>query len=291
MMDRARRITDAANDDTEAYALSIDQRESLLAEIDATGYAILPNKMPEALRLEAIAAILEIVRERRRERPELTSLKVPNCVDDGLAFRKLLMYPAALQLAHDLLGPMFHLIQSNFFYRERNPRDTQDWFAGTPWHADAPRPNLFPQINGVAGLHYLKFSFFLTDLTAGNGGSLQIVKGSHKRPELDNRGDEFRIEDYQSDVVQFDCEPGTVVAFHQGLWHAADVNRSEQPRINAYYSYGPTWLRPLDREFPAMQAIAALTAEERWLLGEPRPALNWWWPSEDGLHRMDRYKR
>jgi len=201
-----------------------------------------------------------------------------------------MMYEPALQLAYDCFGSMFHLCQSNLVSR---PRDTvtNNFIGSSPWHADGPRPNLFPGINGVMGLHYLKFGYFFTDLTHGTGGSLQVVRGSHRRPELDGKGKVFCIEDYASDLVQIDCPAGTVIAFHQAQWHAAPPNGSDVERKNCYVSYCPTWMRPFDREFPTAASLAGATPEERWLLGEPRPSLRWWLPSDEDASRMSRYAR
>ncbi len=142
------------------------------------------------------------------------------------------------------------------------------------------------------GLHYLKFGYFLTDLRHGNGGSLQVVRGTHRRSELDGiKHNEFRIQEYASDLVQLDCEPGTVVAFHQAQWHAAPPNESPIERKNVYISYCPTWMRPLDREMPTDEGLHGLLPEERWLLGEPRPAQRWWLPSTEDLQRLARFQR
>ena len=89
------------------------------------------------------------------------------------------------------------------------------------------------------------------------------------------------MEDYEDDVVTFNCPAGTVVAFHQALWHAAPPNQSDIERKNVYVSYCPTWMRPLDRDLPTEAQLDGLTAEERWLLGEPRPALRWWLPDPE----------
>ena len=148
---------------------------------------------------------------------------------------------------------------------------------------------------GAVGLHYLKFGFFFSDLQHGNGqcyipefsviesagGSLQVVRGSHLRPELDGKGGAsstyiffnkkginymiisstsflFRSEvgascgpgqsapgDFNPsdyDVVKLDVAAGTVVVFHQAQWHSALPNESEIERLNAYISYCPIWL-------------------------------------------------
>lgn len=271
--------------------LSDAQREQIMGQIETDGYAILPDRLPSGQIDELIAAIDRIAGERRAQKPDLTGVKGQNCVDAAPAFRSLMMYEPALQLAYDAFGPMFHLNQSNFVSRRSDPAAAADFVSSSPWHADGPRPGMFPAVQGAMGLHYLKFGYFLTDLTHGRGGSLQVVRGSHQRPELDGKGQAFMIDDYAADLVQFDCPAGTVVVFHQAQWHAAPPNQSEFERKNVYISYCPTWMRPLDREFPTEAQLAGVSAEERWLLGEPRPAQRWWLPGGDDARRMDRFRR
>ncbi|MEM7032897.1 MAG: phytanoyl-CoA dioxygenase family protein [Chloroflexota bacterium] len=273
------------------HALTNQQRDALMAQIERDGYAILPYKLPADVIDQALAAIDRISAEIRADNPGQRSVKMQNCVDTDPAFRRLMMYTPALQMAYDVFGPMFHLNQSNFVSRPRD-EDRPDFVASSPWHCDGPRPGLFPDVNGTMGLHYLKFGYFLTDLTHGTGGSLQVVRGSHSRAELDGKTDgSFDIQDYADDLVQFDCEAGTIVAFHQAQWHAAPPNLSDVERKNVYISYCPTWMRPVDRDFPSEADLVGLTDEERWLLGEPRPALRWWLPSPEDRERMGRFAR
>jgi len=270
--------------------LSDRQREALMASLDVDGFVVLPGLLPESLRQGALAAIDRIALRERAANPGKRSVKIANIVDADQAFRDLMTYEPAVQLAYDCFGPMFHLCQSNMVSR---PRDTvtNDFVGSSPWHADGPRPGLFPKIRGAMGLHYLKFGYFFTDLTHGTGGSLQVVRGSHLRPELDGKRETFRIEDYASDLVQIDCPAGTVIAFNQAQWHAAPPNCSDIERKNCYISYCPTWMRPLDREFPGEGALAGATPEESWLLGEPRPSNRWWIPSKEDITRMSRFSR
>lgn len=271
-------------------SLPVKDRDQILSQLAEDGYAILPMKLSPDLVNEQLEAIDKITHQVRSENPGQRSVKVQNCVDRAPAFRQLMMYTPALQLCYDIFGPMFHLNQSNFVSR---PQDEirSDYVASSPWHSDGPRPGLFPSINGVMGLHYLKFGYFLTDLTHGNGGSLQVVRGSHLRPELDGKKGQFDIQEYAEDLVQFDCEAGTIVAFHQAQWHAAPPNFSDIERKNVYISYCPTWMRPVDRDFPSEEELIGLTPEERWILGEPRPAQRWWLPSKEDLGRMARFSR
>jgi ectoine hydroxylase-related dioxygenase (phytanoyl-CoA dioxygenase family) len=289
-MPAQREFAATPTEDTGARRLTDTERDTLCEALNRDGYVVMPEKLPAKTIAMCLSAIDRIASLKRGDNASV-SVKVQNCVDADPAFRRLMMHEPALQLAYDAFGPMFHLNQSNFVSRPRDNRTLDDFVSSSPWHADGPRPGLFPRVGGAMGLHYLKFGYFLTDLTHGNGGPLMVVRGSHTRPELDNLGSNFRIEDYADDLVTFNCEVGTVVAFHQAQWHAAPPNHSDVERKNVYISYCPTWMRPLDRELPVEGELAGMTAEERWLLGEHRPALRWWIPNEQDLTRMARFRR
>jgi len=113
-----------------------------------------------------------------------------------------------------------------------------------------------------------------------------------KKLELDGiPHSKFNIDDYAKDLRTLNVEAGTIVAFHQAQWHAAPPNHSDIERKNVYISYCPTWMKPLDREYPTAESLQGLEPEAKWLLGEPRPPIRWWLPSEDDMKRMDRYRR
>ncbi|MBZ0291612.1 MAG: phytanoyl-CoA dioxygenase family protein [Anaerolineae bacterium] len=278
----------------ETTRLTNDERDQLNAQLARDGFAVLPHKLPADLANDVIGAIDRITAEQRQSNRSVQSVKLHNCVDHDPAFRRLMMYEPALQLAYDAFGPMFHLNQSNFISRvQEADQDAakKDFAASIDWHADGPRPGLFPRVDGMMGLHYLKFGYFLTDLTHGTGGALQVIRGTHRHEELDGNKKNFNVADYADDLVEFNVEAGTVVVFHQALWHAAMPNQSEVERKNVYISYCPTWMRPVDRDFPAAADLENLSAEERWLLGEPRPAMRWWIPQGDDASRMARFAR
>jgi len=260
-------------------------RDRLIAEFERDGFTFLPDLLDEDLRAACVAAS-----DALHEDAE-AAIKLDNCVDLHPAFRRLMMWTPALQLCHDLLGPSFQLNQSNLIVRPPAPDAGYDFTGASQWHADGPRPRNFPTVDGVRGLHYVKFGFFFTDTRSAGSGALQVVRGSHRRPELDGRGADFRIEDHAGDVVDVACEPGRIVVFHQALWHHAPPNVGEHVRRNCYLSFSPTWMRPFDRVGIGADEAAGLAPEEAFLLGAPRPWRTWWLPTDEEKTVLDRYAR
>ena len=281
--------------DATLTTLTAAQRDELIARIDADGYAVLPGRLPADLQQRLLDQIDDIAARQRAADPSVKSVKQHNCVANGGAMLELVMYEPALQLCHDMLGPVFLLNQSNFISRVQQKIHGFNAAAAIGWHADGPHPRNFPTINGVMGLHYLKFAYFLTDLAHGSGGSLEVVRGSHKRPELDGKGAAFDSDDYADDVIRFDVEPGSIVAFHQAQWHAAHPNASQTERKNLYISYCHAWMTPLDYDLPregeAPDGLEGLSPEASFLLGEYRPPLRFWLPSAEDKQRLARYGR
>jgi hypothetical protein len=270
--------------------LSDAQRKSLQADLDRDGFVVLPGRLPDELLQPALDAIDRHAKPARAKNPpNKPSVKLQNIVDLDLAFMNLMMYEPALQMAYDCFGPMFQLNQSNLVSRPRDP-NLNDFVGSSPWHADGPWPASFPKVEGVVGMHYLKFGYFLTDLTHHNGGSLQVVRGTHKLPARNGLSTEQIKAEYGKDFVQIDCPAGTVIAFHQAQWHAAPPNESDIERKNCYISYCGTWMRPFDRDpLPKGELRTDLSDVERWLLGEYRPPTRWWLPTDEETRRMAAY--
>jgi hypothetical protein len=310
-------MSDCAALEASRHWLSEEQRAAITEAVERDGYAVLPTKLSPADCEVLSRAVLRHADPVRDARPagSQRAVKMQNIVDVDPVFLELAMYPPALQLSYSAFGSgMFHINQSNFIARPREAVPAAlDFLAGSPWHADGPRPaakgSPFPSpsmADGAVGLHYLKFGYFFTDLSHGTGGSLEVVPGSHTRRELDGLGGAATgkalpaghssggpggFDPAKYTVDKLDVPAGTIVVFHQAQWHAAMPNLSDVERLNAYISYCPTWMRPVDRDFPSMESLVArgLGPEARWVLGEPRAPIRWWIPSEDDLHRMDRF--
>lgn len=270
---------------SEEKGFSREERDEILACFARDGFVVLPKLLPESLRAKVEQAIDDQVSLSGEHASE--ALKLDNCVDVDESFRSLMTWKPALQLVYDLLGPSFQLNQSNAIYRPKS-EGALDFQNGAVWHADGPRPS-FPSIQGQTALYYVKFGYFLTDLQHENGGSLEVVRGSHRRRELDGLGADFRIEDHAEDHVTCHVKAGEVVMFHQALWHAAQHNQSEKVRKNCYFSYSPTWMRPFDRSGVSSEEAAELDPVAAFLMGAPRSTQEYWIPREHTMEVMKAY--
>ena len=155
-----------------------------------------------------------------------------------------MLWTPALQLAYDAFGPSFHLCQSNLVSRPPNDNPSNNFVDATPWHSDGPRPRMLPHVNQAMGLIYLKFGFFFSDVTSPKDGPLKIIRGSHRLAEIPHDACKDVKQVHADQLEAFHIPAGTVIAFHQAQWHAADAPSGEIERKNAYISYCPTWVKP-----------------------------------------------
>ena len=63
------------------------------------------------------------------------------------------------------------------------------------------------------------------------------------------------------------------------------------PRTIVYFQYCPCMIHPLHRDVPYPGALSPYSAEERWLLGEPREPNRWVIGTDADKQRMRRCRR
>jgi hypothetical protein len=210
---------------TAEHSLSDVQRDEILATIDHDSYAVLPFQLPASM-LERANAYIDRFRERAlADDPDQRFLIETNIVESDPVFRELLTYEPALQLSYDVFGPMFHLGQDT--WREKSPHPERG-HGSIGWHSDGPVG--FPEIDGRCPMHTLRFGYFLTDALHDDSGTLEVIRGSHRRPVLRARTSlryvrllENNATDYETDHVTVKAKAGTIVCFHNGIWHQAQA--------------------------------------------------------------------
>ncbi len=154
-------------------------------------------------------------------------------IDKGDALLNIAGNPKVLAHAVALMGGNLQLLSSNT--TNVHPGDEP-----IVWHVDGP-PGMFPEVHGLQPLLNLKFGFFFQDLHSPGMGNLLIVPGSHKRPFPRGKPRAYFLE--MPEVVSIRAKPGSVVLFHNAIWHSTDENRHDFVRRILYYTYVPTWQR------------------------------------------------
>jgi len=298
--------------DREELSLSDEQRDECLTSLNEDGFAMLPVQLPEEL-LDRIVHFIDGYIDRvRNYEPDLARSSGArnvymrdSMVEDNPVWRELMVFKPSLQICHDVFGPMFHLSQDMWRVYHAEP-GTPEQPVTEGWHSDGPR--VLPILeDGRCPLYFLRFGYLLADTTNDDDGTVEYIRGSHRRPCFDARSlpgqrnkrlgndtfyrDEEQKRLFDTDRVALRGKAGTVFVLHNAVWHRSKTHRSTRPRAISYFQYSLTMLRPLRRQIPYGGDMSHFSPEERWLLGEPRPAMSWTEGEPHDWVRMGRFGR
>jgi len=189
-----------------------------MAYFVARGFLRLDEVVPEPLNrafLEAAA------RDGIPSNPAGTPLA--DCWRDGGPTREIFGLPRVAAVIRSLVGdaPVF---DHQFLHVRKGPERHAQHF-----HQDStidPRETSFD----------VQLFYFPQRTTRRNGGT-RFLPGSHLR-----RVNEAAIARYFNFVGQkhVECEPGTILVMHHGIWHGGGCNRSEQERLLFKVRLNPT---------------------------------------------------
>ena len=251
--------------------------DALRAEFFANGFVQIADALP-ADRVNELLDAVDSVHDRFAEHPHRNptpgGFNMRPVIDKHPAFRQLLIAPKTFPVVVRLLDHFnIQLMQSHLFEAEPCGRTGVDRVTG--WHNDGGEPAL--EVNGIRAFGSLKVGYFLRDRLDDDMGSLMVVPGSHRI-----QGSPAFIDgDDPVGAIQIKARAGDAVIFHQGLWHAAAVNRADDARILLYYGYGYRVFRPIDYQSFSADFLADASPVERQLLGETCNHQGYYVPTED----------
>ncbi|SFS99874.1 phytanoyl-CoA dioxygenase family protein [Paenibacillus sp. BC26] len=177
------------------------------------------------------------------------------------ALEQLMDHPAVLPKIRGLYGDRF-IMQSGW-------NTKQPAFGGMGgWHQDGSgaydfKKLSFPQIPLVQ----LRASFLLTDQTQPRMGNMELIPGSHRSqvamPEA------LRKEKGDVSIGHVICAPaGSVLVFHNAVWHRTYAHDGDYDRYTMHYIYSPPWVRASDRLQNSKAFLEQTTPLRRALMGE-----------------------
>jgi ectoine hydroxylase len=176
------------------------------------------------------------------------------------AFERLMDHPGILPKVSGLYGDRF-ILQSAW-----NTRVRPHTPAGG-WHQDGSNAYDFKRLGNPIPLIQLRVSYLITDQTQPGLGNLELVPGSHRAgvelPEA------IRKEKGDLPIGHVLCaEAGTVLIFHNAVWHRAYDHNGDKDRFIPHYIYSPPWVRFSDRMENSPEFVERTTPLRRALLGE-----------------------
>ena len=176
------------------------------------------------------------------------------------AFERLIDHPATLPKVRSLYKDRFVLQAA---WCTVQPAGSQS----VGWHQDGSSAYEFKELGYPVPLLQLRVSFNLTDQSELFMGNMMMIPGSHRSSvELPK---DFRKQIEACPIQQVICaRPGSVLIFHNGVYHSPMPNNRDFDRYNMHYIYSPPWLRRSDREATDPQFLAHTTPLRRALMGD-----------------------
>jgi ectoine hydroxylase-related dioxygenase (phytanoyl-CoA dioxygenase family) len=172
----------------------------------------------------------------------------------------LIDHPAIVDAVEALVGPNLRMETSEPMWRKKGEAFYRPFHRGSPYQSDP----IFGY-RAEAGRMFLAMVRVIVELTEvrrGMGGTSFIV-GSHKAnfplPE------QYRVPGVRPDgdlVVDYECPPGSVVIFTEGVAHTGLVWQDDEPRIAIFNTYSNPAVRYHRPSF-SPEVLAALPPEKR----------------------------
>ena len=125
----------------------------------------------------------------------------------------------------------------------------------------------FKQLGYPVPLIQLRASYLLTDQSLPRMGNMELIPGSHR--SLVGLPDEVRSpgEDVSIGHVIL-ASAGSVLVFHNAVWHRTYAHDGDRDRYTAHYIYSPPWVRQADRLQNSLEFLERTTPLRRALMGE-----------------------
>ena len=176
------------------------------------------------------------------------------------AIERLIDHPAILPKVRALYGDRF-ILQSAWCTVQRAGSQS------VGWHQDGSGVYEFAKLSYPLPLLQLRASYALTDQSMPFMGNMIMIPGSHRSPvslpkEVRKQIDAIAI---QHTVL---CKAGTVMLFHNGVWHSPMPNNMDFDRYNMHYIYSPPWVRRSDRFETDKAFLERTTPMRRALMGD-----------------------
>ncbi len=135
------------------------------------------------------------------------------------------------------------------------------------WHQDGSGAYGFDKVAHPVPLLQLRASFSLTDQSREFMGNMMLLPGSHRSPYPlpQDKRKAVQVSPIQHNVL---CKAGTMLLFHNGVWHSPMPNDEDFDRYNMHFIYSPPWMRRADRFATDAAALAEMPPLRRALMGD-----------------------
>jgi hypothetical protein len=221
---------------------------------DVAGYLVIPDALTPA----EVEACLEAAKRAHAPYPQEEWRQLGAVYEQEPAIENLIDHPSVLPKVRALLGDYF-IVQSSWCTL------SPPGFRGGGYHQDGSGVYEFRRLATPTPLLQLRIGYFLTDQTEANMGNMVMIPGSHNSSIPLPCGENPDAMPLREVICG---KPGTVLMFHQGVYHCGTCNEQDYPRYIQHLVYAPPWLIPSDRKRNDPEFLARTTPLRRALLGE-----------------------
>jgi Phytanoyl-CoA dioxygenase (PhyH) len=204
-------------------------------ELDTYGFVLIPSLISRADAEFAADRIVQIMKQQPQAGE--TDQHLSNIVDllqesDYPVFARILAHPVCLAVAEHVLGKGVQLTEPGARWKKPGA-------AAGSMHPSAPLGRFAEWALPVPNNSFvLPFSWMLNDLTADMGATAYIPF-SHLSPRY------CESEDSRRYVIPVEGTAGSVVIYHQALWHCFAPNTSNRARVGFMGGYCAQWVDPV----------------------------------------------
>lgn len=204
-------------------------------DLSVYGFVVIPDLITRSHAEYAANRIVQIM--KRQPAANQPDQHLPNILDlldpsDYTVFAEMLAHPAALRIAQSVLGDGFQLTEPGARWRKPGA-------AAGPIHAGAPFESFAKWHLAVPNNSFvLAFSWMLNDLKADMGATAYIPF-SHRASRYPGP------ESGRQYAIPIEGQAGSVVIYHQALWHAFAPNTSQSDRVGFMGGYCASWVDPV----------------------------------------------
>ena len=249
--------------------LSCDEREAL----DRDGYLVLA---PDSEFYDGLGVSMEDIRETldrltaeegwrggSEGREDFVTPNKPidpgsdrlkNLINKAPIFLKFISHPKVLAAVHQIIARPFKSSGVEMRSPKMGSGEQQihiDWLPRTK--ADDPYPMV------IVG--------FYIDGMSKDCGALRVMPGTH-RTHLDWPNEHINVLERQSEEIQVEVPPGSIVVLNSHTWHGGARNNSGRPRRTIYIDYRDRVLKQAlnQKHFLSPETVATLNEAEQYLL-------------------------
>lgn len=176
------------------------------------------------------------------------------------SLERLIDHPAVLPKIRGIYGDRF-ILQSAW----NTMQPARGGMGG--WHQDGSGVYDFKKLGHPIPLLQLRASYLLTDQSHPRMGNMELIPGSHRSQVP--VPDEIRKAKGDVPTGHVICaKAGSVLIFHNAVWHRTYVHDQDYDRYTMHYVYSPPWIKPSDRLQNNQDFLQRTTSLRRALMGE-----------------------